>query len=59
MESSYHYHTILLFVCFAIIYAQSIRHSEFSIYKKKENSLYIIFFELFYYCDCFNWNVYF
>lgn len=35
MESSYHYHTILLFVCFAIIYAQSIRHSEFSIYKKK------------------------
>lgn len=35
MESSYHYHTVLLFVCFAIIYAQSIRHSEFSIYKKK------------------------
>ena len=36
MESSYHYHTVLLFVCFAIIYAQSIRHSEFSIYKKKK-----------------------
>ena len=43
MESSYHYHTILLFVCFAIIYAQSIRHSEFSIYKKKrEFPLYYI-----------------
>ena len=59
MESSYHYHTILLFLYVLRLYMHKALDTQNFQFIKKENSLYIIFFELFYYYDCFNWNVYF